>query len=226
MLSAALLSMVLSGPAPVPRELVFGPPLNPIQLLRTRLFPIGFSRTGKLAVVLEPADEACGCYFATFLILDLVKDEPVESVRYVSDDATTFPVKVKTPPTDFATFWRLGLPVWKQKLDAHGIVPRALTLEPPRAHGLSLSVSRCEADAGCAGAELVASSTRGRKSLTTWPLEADERVLSREVRGVLRSPFERRVAALVVETRMGWEGPPHVEEPKLIGCHLERGFSR
>lgn len=226
MLGAVLVSVWLSGAGAAPKELVFGPPLNPIQLLRTRLYPIGFSRSGKLAVVLEPADEACGCYFATFLILDLVKDEAVESIRYVSDDPSTFPVKVKKPPTDVASFWSLGLPVWKQKLDAHGIVARPVTLEPPRALGLSLSVTRCEADAGCAGEAVWASSTRGRKALTTWPREADERVLSRDVRGVLRSPFERRVAVLVVETRMGWEGPPHVEEPKLIGCHLERGFVR
>ena len=35
------------------------------------LFPIGWSKDGKLAYIIIPADEACGCYMFMFFIKDL-----------------------------------------------------------------------------------------------------------------------------------------------------------
>lgn len=45
-----------------------------------------------------------------------------------------------------------------------------------------------------------------------------------EFRGMLKNPYENRIAIVVGEIRHGWEGPPHAIDYKVIGCYLEKGL--
>jgi hypothetical protein len=47
-----------------------------------------------------------------------------------------------------------------------------------------------------------------------------KRVLNATVLGVIRSPFEPRIAVVAMEINRGWEGPPHVGSVRIVGGDL------
>ena len=57
-----------------------------LEFLEDKFYPIGWSKDGKFAYFVEPADEACGCYFGTFVIQDLKTDKVLWQHRHVSDE--------------------------------------------------------------------------------------------------------------------------------------------
>ena len=44
--------------------------------------------------------------------------------------------------------------------------------------------------------------------------------------GALKSPFENRVAVVMIEINRGWEGPPHTADISIVGADLVKGFDR
>src|SRR5688572_4978733 len=48
---------------------------TPAKLMTENFYPIGWSRDGKFAYLVEPPDEACGCYFAEIVIVNLKTDK-------------------------------------------------------------------------------------------------------------------------------------------------------
>ena len=44
------------------------------------------------------------------------------------------------------------------------------------------------------------------------------------VAGYLKSPFEERIAIVMIYFRRGWEGPPHITSFELVGASLLKGF--
>jgi hypothetical protein len=57
------------------------------QLLREKFYPIGWSKDGKFAFLVEPPDEACGCYFAHLVIQDLLTDKILWERKYEGEEA-------------------------------------------------------------------------------------------------------------------------------------------
>ena len=48
--------------------------------------------------------------------------------------------------------------------------------------------------------------------------------MNAEIGGILLSPFEPRTAIILIETRRGYEGPPHITQMKIVGATLNGGF--
>jgi len=48
--------------------------------------------------------------------------------------------------------------------------------------------------------------------------------LDMKVMGYLRSPFEPRIAVILVEVSRGYEGPPHITHINVVGASLDSGF--
>lgn len=204
------------------------------RLLVDGFVPLGFSKTGAFAALLAPADEACGCFFGTFLVVDLATDAVLERIDYHSDDPTSFPLELKTAaPTTLEAFWSAGEPVWLDKLRAHGIVLSRLALAPVQSPSLQVTLDLTtthEHGDGMHGiitkytvrarTKALGSKVVGEKVF----VDADHRPLAVSLVGVLQSPFEPRVVVVALETSRGWEGPPHVAHPVLLGCHLNFGF--
>ena len=46
------------------------------------------------------------------------------------------------------------------------------------------------------------------------------------VAGAFKSPFENRVAVVMLKVQRGWEGPPHTVEAQIAGADLGSGFRR
>lgn len=44
--------------------------------------------------------------------------------------------------------------------------------------------------------------------------------------GVLKSPFENRIAIVAIEVMKGYEGPPHTADVRLVGADLVSGFGK
>ena len=49
-------------------------------------------------------------------------------------------------------------------------------------------------------------------------------VMNTKIGAVLLSPFEPRIAVVLVETNRGWEGPPNITQLRIIGADLQKGF--
>jgi hypothetical protein len=49
-------------------------------------------------------------------------------------------------------------------------------------------------------------------------------MLGAGVVGVLKSPFENRVALVMIEVMRGYEGPPNSGDVRIVGADLDRGF--
>jgi len=45
-----------------------------------------------------------------------------------------------------------------------------------------------------------------------------------KVLGHLKSPYEPRVAVVLIEAWRGYEGPPHATNVKVVGASLTAGF--
>jgi hypothetical protein len=51
-------------------------------------------------------------------------------------------------------------------------------------------------------------------------------MLDAGVIGVIKSPFEDRVAIVAMEVMRGWEGPPHTGDVRVVGADLTSGFRK
>jgi len=49
-------------------------------------------------------------------------------------------------------------------------------------------------------------------------------MLDAGVLGVLKSPFEPRVAVIGMEVMKGWGGPPHTGDLRIVGASLNTPF--
>ena len=76
----------------VPTELIYYPTVDSARFWETyklpdKLFPVGWSEDGKLAYFVEPADEACGCYFLDFIIQDMTDNQVLWKWKYNGADS-------------------------------------------------------------------------------------------------------------------------------------------
>lgn len=197
-------------------------------LLREHFYPIGWSNDGsKFAFLVEPADEACGCYFAHFVIQDVRDDKILWEKKYEGDERAEESLK---------TFWQANRREFSDRLDEHKIiVPKRFVLEKPdfayKGDQLDarLAVNTKEEDflsvSGDVTLQLV-SKRAGAKTIYERKFDPKklETFMDAELGGVLVAPFEARAAVIVVETYRGYEGPPHITRLRIVGADLINGF--
>jgi len=203
-------------------------------LIPERFFPIGWSRDGKFAYYTEPADEACGCYFAHLVIQDLRTDKIVWEFKYQGEEASDI-------SEDIETLWAKNKELFSEKLRENKIVQTAkfkmrgktfladgktfkaianITegenpgYDDKRVDKISLSLSNSRI-----GNKVIYSSEDHSAEEYWFMLDAD-------VIGVLESPFEKRVAIVMAEVMRGYEGPPHTTDLRIVGADLTSGFLR
>ena len=69
------------------------------------------------------------------------------------------------------------------------------------------------------------SSRRGEKTVLNQSY-SQARPLHVGLLGYVKSPFEQRIAVVLMKVIRGWEGPPHVGEVQIVGASVEGGFKR
>lgn len=204
-------------------------------LLTESFYPIGWSKDGKFAYYLEPVDEACGCYFAKLFILDLKTDKVLWSYDYSSDDQEN-PEK---SPQSLQALWKEKQKQFSDKLREYDIKPQgsaALLLFPIKHEGdqltsdlkLKQKEDKPANTFGVGHAALqLSSERRGKKTVfeKTYTVEQDGVLpLEMKVLGYVQSPFEPRIALILIEVGRGYEGPPHVARIRVVGSSLTTGF--
>jgi hypothetical protein len=199
-------------------------------------YPIGWSKDGNFAYYVEPVDEACNCYFARLDILDLKTDKVLWSFDYDSEFIDEEMKKQR--PWSFDTLWKANQKLFSDKLREHGIEQqgRFQLLSFPIAYkGDQLTADLKTKNKEKATEEeswygiinkatlQMTSKSQGRKTILeqSYP---EAMPLYVGVVGYVKSPFEPRIAVILMEITRGYEGPPHTGQVKIAGAHLETGF--
>lgn len=200
-------------------------------------YPIGWSRDGKLAYYLEPFDEACGCYFAELIILDLRNDKIL--YHFKNDPESRVDVEGSPIEDDIRKLWRRNQKLFSEKLREHRIVPSAsfpilgrTFRSGRRSYSAKMTVKKIYDDGF--GLNRVRTATLelsspglGKKTIFTVD-HSNEPIspLDSAIAGVFKSPFENRAAVIMINVQRGWEGPPHIVEVKIAGADLVTGFRK
>ena len=197
-------------------------------------YPVGWSKDGKFAYYVEPVDEACGCYFGKLVIIDLKNDAIVWQFDYSSEDDEE---RNSKKPKSLAALWAANRKLFSSKLNENNIEPQrdARVLPFPVSYKTdrvtpSLKVER---KAMSEDERIYGDITRARVELASLQ-NGKKTVLNQEypeakplyvgMLGYLRSPFEPRVAIVLVEIYRGYEGPPNVGQLRITGASLDKNF--
>ncbi len=201
-----------------------------------KFYPIGWSKDGKFAYYLEPVDEACGCYFAKLFILDLKSDKVLWSFDYDSQDIDE--AKKANKPYSFKTLWNAQRKLFSDKLLENGIeyqnrftlLPFPINYQGSRLTA-NLEVKKkagIDADARIYGdisqSILQLNSSRNGKKTILDHRYPKAMPLYVGVVGYVKSPFEPRIAVVLIEVHRGYEGPPNVGQVRITGASLDSGF--
>lgn len=205
---------------------------SPTKLMTENFYPIGWSRDGKFAYLVEPADEVCGCYFAEFVIQDLKTDKVLFKERY-SSEALEAPAE-----ENLDSFWPKKQKAYSAKLNQYRIEPigDVQLLHPTINFKGDVLTPKLDVKIETDGVYEV----DGTVTLTMDSTKHGSKVIRRdvykkkdvngfrdaEISGSLKSPFESRVAVILVEEMRGWEGPPNTTSIKISGATLTTGFKK
>jgi hypothetical protein len=215
-------------PAPVREPLVFPQFAEYVEpnarLLVAEFIPLGFSADGKFAYVIEPPDEACGCYFFEFHIQDLKTDRDLyrkyDQVEPAADNA-------------WQTVWQRHGEEFHRQLALHKIVlSKATSGEFPLViDGKKLTVriatTRRASDLGddvIATANVYLSGESWGEKRIARRNFVDQHVLKLSVAAYVQSPLEDRAAVLLLLEGRGWEGPPNPITFDVAGAQLRKRF--
>lgn len=200
-------------------------------LFTEEFYPIGWSGDGKFAYIVEPADEACGCYYANLVIKDLKTDTVLWNFDYVSTELT----KKDNMPKSLAAFWWFNRGLFSKKLREYRIRQTtrfAFQSFPIIYLGDRLTATlSLERDRKRSQPELVSaiglhmsSHRKGKKIVYENRDLTESEILDVKLLGYLKSSFQPRVALILIEVHRGYEGPPHVARVNLIGSDLVSDF--
>lgn len=202
-------------------------------------YPIGWSKTGNFAYYVEPVDEACGCYFAKLFILDLRTDKVLWKFEHEGDFIDEDRKAGK--PYSLPTLWRANQKLFSEKLREHGIEPQTgvvLRSFPASYKGDILTADfKAQQRAGLGeDARIygvvgklilqINSKRNGKKNVLDYSYPHDEGLpLYVGMVGYVQSPFEPRIAVILMEIFRGYEGPPNTGSVRIVGANLATGFN-
>ena len=195
-------------------------------LLREVFYPIGWSKNGAFAYYVEPADEACGCYFARLVIQNLQTDKILWKRDYNSENGGADTLK---------KYWKKNRKEFSRKLAEYKIVASKnfTSLASPLTFQNDVLTAELIQNIeiedifakGIIVLRLISKASGAKTIYEKKYLPKDYSILrSAEIGGILQSPFEPRAAIILVETYRGWEGPPDITRINVIGTNLTTGF--
>lgn len=195
-----------------------------------KFYPIGWSKDGKFAYVIEPADEAAGLYFFKLRIQSMISDKVVYEWELDPDEGIE--------SGSVKQMWKENQMTFAAALNEHKIIPqkdiKLLGTEFNTEEGkFKVTIeNQMETDPDF-GFEVVKTtnidikaSELGSKRIYSYTEKNYNQCLGRIVQGVIKSPYENRVAVLVKEELRGYEGPPNVVREFLVGADLVRSFKK
>ncbi len=191
-----------------------------------RFYPIGWSKNGNFAYIIEPADEALGNYMMGVVVVSLVSDEIIwdwYTEPGVEDDLYREDV------------WKKNYDNFKENLNKYGIIQeRNMKMEDAyftsKNKDFILRIETEKNDGNDMGIETVSKSRiylkspkLGEKLVAEKNYDASM-ILGQQIVGCFISPYEDRIAIVVKSERWGYEGPPNIVEFEIFGSNLLTGF--
>lgn len=195
-------------------------------MIKEKFYPIGWSKTGAFAYFVEPADEACGCYFADLIIQDLRTDKVLWKHEYRGEESGKETLK---------SHWAKNRKEFSRKLAQFGIraqqkfdLQNAFDYQKDRLTAEVKEKPNVRDVFAVAGNLIVRLTSKERGAKTIYEYKFDpkkyEAFLDAELAGGLLSPFEPRAAVVMIETYRGYEGPPNITRITIVGASLTSGF--
>lgn len=198
------------------------------EVLADKLYPIGWSKNGNFAYLIEPADEGLGNYMVGIVIMSLVSNE-------VLWDWYTDPVVDEDLFRE--DIWQKHYKDFKEKLNKYGIIQQRnikisdsyftykdkdfiLKLESDKTTDQDLGINVVTKSK-----LFIKSPKLGEKLVSDKKYEASM-ILGQYISGCIISPYENRVAIIVRSERWGYEGPPNLVEFEIFGTNLSTGFQK
>jgi len=213
-----------TGDYSIPKELPYS--TKGTNLLIDKFYPVGWSQDGKFAYIVEPADEACGCYFFDLYIKDMISDKTIWVWNYNDEgkgdnldkvwtkNYTIFAAQFKTNKIIQQASFRFNKPTFSYSGNQYDIIME-LKLKKDTDFGFDV-MKEMKIN--------VKSKQLGTKNIYSYKEMEYAMVLHADVVGYIKSPYEDRIVVIHTEERRGYEGPPNVVYFKLTGCHLREGF--
>jgi len=198
------------------------------EFLVDEFYPIGWSKDGKFAYLVEPADEATGFYFFEIVVKDMNTNNIIWSWKPAEENEDGSLRKV----------WETNYTLFKDKLNYYKI---------KQSERIALEKTEFAIDSKNYIAELdlkmeenpdfgfdvvrqatitVSSPQLGRKTVAKYDNDQYSMVLVASLAGILVSTFENKMAVVYKEVHKGFEGPPNVVRFKAEGCHLQEGYMK
>ncbi|HMO81469.1 MAG TPA: hypothetical protein PKD24_11835 [Pyrinomonadaceae bacterium] len=194
-------------------------------------YPIGWSRDGKFAYLVVPADEACGCLTLHIFIQDLRTDRVVWKETYDGEAEPEIPETLDTAwpkvQNDYSAKLRqYGI----EQADKFELIHPAIRLDndvlTPEVTVAIETDGVFEVD-GTVTVRMV-SQRNGVKTISRnrYHRKDVNSIRNAEIAGSLISPFEKRAAVILIEEHRGYEGPPNVTRIRVVGSTLTTGFKK
>ena len=197
------------------------------EYLFDKFYPIGWSKDGHFAYIVEPADEAAGLYFFEFVIQNMISDKVVYSWK-PDDELEEGSVK---------QMWKDYAMLFAEKLNKYGIIQQKdIKIESTEfSHAnnkfkVTIDNQMGPSDFGFdvvkATEIFIKSPDLGSKRIYKYTEKEASYILGEIVAGVIKSPYEDRVAVVVKKESSGYEGPPNVISQFLVGANLTESFKK
>ena len=207
-----------------PEELIYNRSVS--EVLVDKFYPIGFSKNGNFAYIVEYADEGLGNYMFGLVITNLVNNEEVWS--WFTD-----PIVDKQLYREET--WQKNYKTFKDKMNKYGLTQiRNIKMRDLYfSHSGNDFVVRLETktqkdpdlniDLVSKSDIFIKSPQLGEKHIISIDYEFSM-YLGQQLAGCIISPFEDRVVIVLKNERWGYEGPPNVVEFEIYGTNLTTGF--
>lgn len=209
-----------------PEEVTYNQSVS--EVLVDKFYPIGWSKDGNFAYIIEPADEGLGNYVFGIIIINLVSNK-------ILWDWYTDPVVDEDLYRE--DIWKKNYDEFKKQLNINGIIQvRNIKLldkyfSYDKKDFVVRAETKTEKDPDLK-IELInhcnifiKSPDLGEKQISSTDYEMSM-ILEQQIAGCILSPFEDRVVVILKSERWGYEGPPDVVEFELFGSNLSTGFKK
>lgn len=196
----------------------------PPHLIEAEFYPLGFSKAGKFAYLIIPPDEAQGFLTVELVVQNLVNDKIAFKKVYEFDDDEN---RSKNYPRDFKSF------IANHQSDIERVKKRHhITTQRPFLitcfSDLTLNSKKSFATKDGLGKFLshliLQMNNKKGLSKTIYNKKITDYAFNSVIAGFFASPYEERVAILLMSIHRGWEGPPNTIKFNVVGASLATGF--
>ena len=192
-----------------------------------KFHPIGWSKDGKFAYIIEPADEGSGFYLFDIMIVDIVNDKLIWSWKPEESEEGSLQSTWKENYDLFAK--HLNEAEIKQTKDFK-LEPTNISYKGNDYELVMETSTEVDQDYGVdliKGIEIsLQSKELGIKQIFSQKIDSRDYILSAYIPGYLMSQHDDRIIVICQKERIGAGGPPNIVFFEIIGSDLIRGFKK